>query len=124
MDGGVGVRRLILQFLDAKDVGEGLQALHPGVLEGVGGLFAERGAVHEEEDAPKTLGFEEAVDQRNAGLGLAGARRHGQQHLALSLGDGGFRGLDGGLLIVAKCEPIVEGFDGELFVGALLVSLE
>ena len=45
--GGVGIGLLLVQLLDAKNIGEGLEALHTRVLERVGGLFAKRGPVHQ-----------------------------------------------------------------------------
>ena len=106
--GGVGVGLLLVQLLDAEDVGEGLQALHARVLERVGRLLAERGAVDQEQHAAEALRLEQAVDERDAGLGLAGAGGHREQHLALALGDGGLDRLDGGLLVVAQREAVVE----------------
>ena len=124
MHGGVGVGLLLVQLLDAEDVGEGLEALHARVLERIGRLFAERGAIHQEEHAAEALGLEQAVDERDAGLGLAGAGGHGEQHVALATGDGGFDGLDGGLLVVAQREAVVEGLVLELLVRAVFVALE
>ena len=124
MHGGVGIGLLLVQFLDAEDVGEGLQALHPRVLEGIGRLFAERGAVHEEEHAAEALGLEQAIDERDAGFGFTGAGGHGEQHVALACGDSGFGGLDGGLLIVAQRETVGEGLVLELLVRAALVTLQ
>ena len=124
MHGGVGVGLLLVQLLDAEDVGEGLEALHARVLEGVGRLLAERGAIHQEEHAAEALGLEQAIDERDAGLGLAGAGGHGEQHVALARGDGGFGGLDGGLLVVAQRETVVEGLVLELLVRAVFVALQ
>ena len=42
MHGGVAIGPLLVQFLDAEDIGEGLRALHARILEGIGRLFAER----------------------------------------------------------------------------------
>jgi hypothetical protein len=66
--------------------------LHARVLERVGGLLAQGGTVHQEQDAAEALGLEQAVDQRDAGLGLAGAGGHGQQDGALAITDAGFGG--------------------------------
>ena len=112
--GGVGIWLLLVQLLDAENVGKGLQALHARVLERIGRLFAERRAIHQEEHAAEALGLEQAIDERDAGFGFAGAGGHGQQHVALATGDGGFGGLDGGLLIVAQREPVGEGLVLEL----------
>ncbi len=116
---GVGVRRCVLQLLDAEDVGEGLQVLHPRVLERVGRLLAERGAIDQEQHAPEPLRLQQAIDERDAGLRLAGAGRHREQHLALALRDGRLDGLDRGLLVVAQREAVVEGLVLQLLVGAL-----
>ena len=45
----------VAELLHVEDVGEGLELLEPHVLEGVGGLLAERAAVDEEEDAAEAL---------------------------------------------------------------------
>jgi hypothetical protein len=81
---GVAVRLMSSSSLMPNDVGEGLEVLHACVLEGVGGLLAEGGAVHQEEDAAEALRLQQPVDQRDAGLGLAGAGGHGQQQFALA----------------------------------------
>ena len=92
----------VVELLDVEDVGERLEVLEPRVLERVRGLLAERGAVDEEEHAAEALRLEQAVDERDAGLGLAGAGRHREEHLALAVCDGGFDGVDRGLLVVAE----------------------
>jgi len=76
--GGIGVRLRLVQLLDAEDVGKGLQALHARILEGIGCLFAERGSIYQEEHAAEALCLEQAIDKRDAGLGLAGACGHGK----------------------------------------------
>jgi len=124
LHGGIAVRRLFLQLLDAEDVGEGLQAFHPRVLERVGGLLAERGAVDQEQHTPKALRLQQPVDQRDAGLGLAGPGRHREQHLALTLLDGGLAGQDCGLLVRPQREAVGEGRFTKLFVGAGFVALQ
>ena len=87
MDGCFRVGRLVVQLLDAKNVGKGLQVLHARVFEGVGGLLAQRRTVHQEEHAAEALRLEQPVDQRNADLGLAGAGGHGDQQHALPARD-------------------------------------
>jgi len=78
MHGGVGVGPRLVQLLDAKDVGKGLEALHARVLEGVGRLFAERGPIHQEQYAAETFGFQQAIDERDTCFRFAGARGHGK----------------------------------------------
>src|SRR4030095_15655467 len=124
MHGGVSVGLLLVEFLDAEDVGEGLQALHSRVLERVSSLFTEGGTIYKKEHAAETLHFEQAIDQRNAGLGLPSTSGHSQQHLASPLGNGRFYSFDGGLLVVARREAVVKRLDLELLVRALLVTLE
>ena len=114
----------LVQLLDAEDIGEGLQVLHARVFEGVGGLFTERRAIHQEQNAAEALRLEQTVDERDAGLGLAGAGRHGQQHLALSGLDACFDRKDGCLLIVAQRETVVERGLRELLVRLCFVTLE
>ena len=121
--GGVVVGRLDLQLLDAEDVGKGLQAFHARVLERVGGLLAQGRAVDEEQDAPEAFGLEQAVDQCDAGLGLAGARGHGQQDGALPIADAGFGGQDGALLVGPKREAEIKRRIGEFGVRAVVVTL-
>lgn len=77
-----------------------------GVLEGVGRLFAECGAVHQEEDAAEAPGLEQAIDQGDAGLGLAGAGGHGEQQFAQAPGDTRLDGQDRGLLVGARDETV------------------
>lgn len=78
MHGGVGIGLRHVQLLDAEDVGEGLEVFHARIFEGVGGLLAQGGAVHQEEHAAEALGLQQPVDQGDAGFGLAGAGGHGQ----------------------------------------------
>ncbi|MDT4871090.1 hypothetical protein FQZ97_1062010 [compost metagenome] len=124
LDARVLAGHLFVQFLDAEHVRKGLQALHAGVFERVGSLDAQRGAIHQEQDAAKPFGFEQAVDQRDTGFRFACSGGHGQQDLALALADPALGFLDGGLLIVAQREAVVEGCLSELLVCARFISTE
>src|SRR5439155_9267404 len=83
-----------------------------------------RGPVHQEEHTAEALGLEQTIDERDAGFRFAGAGGHGKQHVTLATGDGGFGSLDGGLLIVARREPVGEGLALELLVRTVLVALQ
>ena len=108
VDGGVVVRQLVLQLFDTKDVGKSLQALHARVFERIGGLLTQGGAVYQKQNAAKALGFEQAVNQRNGGLGFAGAGGHGQQDFTLALADAFFGFSNGGLLVGPQGKSKVE----------------
>lgn len=112
VNGGVGVGFLFVDFHDAEGFGKGVEVLHPGVLEGVGCLVAQRGAIHQEEDAAEPLGFKESINERDAGFGFARASGHGEQHLADSIADGALGGQDGQLLIEPDRETIIERLGG------------
>ena len=80
-----GLGRHVLQPLQAEDVGEGLAGHDLGGRELARRLIAERGAVDDEADAAESLGGEQAIEQRDGELGLAGAGRHREQHRAADL---------------------------------------
>ena len=124
VDSGFGIGLLLVDFLDAEDIGEGVEILHPRVLEGIGGLLAEGGAVHEEEDAAETFGLEEPVDERDAGFRFPGAGGHGDEDFADSLRDGPFGFENGEALVEADEEAVVEGLAGERQMGGVLILLE
>lgn len=62
MHGGVAIRSLFIQLLNAKGVGKRLEVFHARVFEGICGLFAESGTVDQKQNTSKTLGFEQAID--------------------------------------------------------------
>ena len=124
VDGGGGVGRLAVDFLDAKGVGKGLQVFHARVFEGVGGLFTKGRTVDQEENAAEALGLEEPVDEGDASFGFAGAGGHGEQQAATAGGDAAFDGADGIFLVGAKGEAVVEFFAGEFLFGGGFVAFE
>ena len=124
VDGGLGIRLLLVDFLDAENIGEGVEVFHPRVLERVGGLLAEGGAVHEEQDAPETLGLEEPIDEGDAGFRFPGAGGHGDQDFATASGDRAFGFEDGEALVETDEEAVVEGLAGECQMGGVFVALE
>ena len=124
MDGGVAVGLLVVKFLDAEDVGKGLKPLHPRVLEGIGGLLAERRAVNQEQDAPEALRLQQPVDERNAGLCLARAGGHRQQDGALPGLNAGLCGTDGLLLVRAQGEAVIEGCVLQGLVRSRFIALQ
>ena len=115
---------MAVDFIDAESFGEGLQVLHARIFEGVGGLFAQGGAIDEEQNAAEALGFEEPVDEGDAGFGFAGAGGHGEQEAATAGGDAAFDGADGVFLVGAKREAVVELFVGGFLFGAGFVAFE
>ena len=64
---GVRVGHEVAELLDVVDLGERLEVLELDVLEVVGGLLAERGAVDEEQDAAEPFRLEQPVDEPDAG---------------------------------------------------------
>jgi hypothetical protein len=116
VNGGVGIGFLLVDFLDAENVRKGLQTLHAGVLERISRLLAERGAIREEENAAKALRFQQPVDERDAGLRLAGAGGHGEEHGAQPGSYALLRLQNGQPLIIADDESIIESLRGELLL--------
>jgi hypothetical protein len=119
---GVGSDLEVGHLLDAEDVGEGLELLEAQLLEGVGGLAREGVAVDEEEHATEAASLEQAVAEADAGAGLAGARRHGEEHLSLAVLERGLDREDGAALVVAV--DVRHRLDLEGRVGAVEVLLE
>ena len=124
VDGGLGIGFLLVDFLDAEDVGEGVEILHPCVLKGIGGLLAEGGAVHEEQDAAETLGLQESIDECDTGFCFSGAGGHGDQDFASSFGNRAFGFEDGEALVEADKEAVVKRFGCERLMGGGFVALE
>jgi hypothetical protein len=73
------------------------------------GLLPKGVAVDDKTNALEAVSSEQAIEQRDREFGLAGARRHGEQHLATIGFKGFFDFLDDALLIgtqrKAKVEP-------------------
>ena len=124
VDLGVAVWGGILQLFDIKDIGKGLEALHAGVFEGIGGLLTQGAAIDQKQNAPKPFGLEQSIHQSNAGFGLAGAGGHGQQQLPLILHKGGFYRLNGANLVVAQLKIVGKGLSFEAIAGFLQVIRE
>ena len=124
VDGGFGIRRFLIEFLDAKNVSESLHALHASFFERIRGLLAERRAIHEEQDAAEAFGFQQAIDERDASFCLSRAGSHREEHRALAFGNGAFRLQNCGLLVVPNGEPVVESLGGELPMGGGFVAFE
>jgi len=115
VDSGIRISIHVLEALDAENVREGLQRLHAGFHEGVARLSTKGVAVHQEEGPAEPLGLQEAVDEGDSRLGLAGTGRHGQEEAAaLLVLQGQLDGLDGSDLKVTQGEAVVEGFGLQL----------
>ena len=80
-----------------------------GGAEFAGGLLAKGVAVDDEADPAEAFDVQQAVEERDRELGLAGAGRHRDQHLALVLGQRLLDLLDGLALIGPQREAELEG---------------
>ena len=118
---GIAFHFALAQFLDAVDVGEALQAFHPRFLEGIGGLGAEFGAIHQKQHPPESPGFEQPIDQGHAGFGFARAGGHGEHDLPLACSDCRFGGLDRTALVGAQGKAKAERFPPQLLMGQVHV---
>ena len=117
----IGINFALAQFLDAVDVGEALQALHPRFLEGIGGLGAQFRAVHQKQHTPESPGFEQPVDQGHAGFGFARACGHCEHDLPLTCSDCRFGGLDRAALVGAQGKAKAERLPPQLLLGQIHV---
>jgi hypothetical protein len=112
----------VAEGFDVVDFGEGLEVFEAHVFEGGVGLFAEGGAVDEEEHAAEAACFDEAVDEAEGEAGLAGAGGEGEEHVSSAIGDGCFDGGDGFALVVAQGEVVGWlGFELGVCVGDVAV---
>ena len=119
-----GLGRDVLQPLQAEDVGEGLARHDLGGRELACRLVAKRAAVDDEADAPEALGREQAVEQRDGELGLAGAGRHRHQHGSPLRRQRALDGLDCALLVGAQRKAEVERLRLERGRRGVLIDLK
>jgi hypothetical protein len=92
----------------AENIGKSLDAHDLGRAKFPRGLVPEGIAVDHETNASEALGGEQAIEQCYRELGLAGAGRHGEQHLATIGFQSRFDFLDGALLIGPERKAEVE----------------
>ena len=118
---GVGFGLPLAQVLDAIDVGKALQAFHPRFLEGIGGLAAQFGAINQKQHPPKPAGFEQAVDQGDAGFCFACAGGHRQHDVPLARCNRRFGGLDRTALVGPQRKAKAERFPPQLLMGQVHV---
>ena len=97
---------------------------HLGGFEGIGGLFPQRAAVNQEQDAAKTLGLEQSVNQRNSCFGFAGTGGHRQQDIVLAYNDGILYRADSFDLIRAQVKVEIKMLVSQLFFGLIQVLFE
>ena len=116
VDTGVVVRAGLPDLFHVVDLGEALEVLQLHIAEGVAGLRAQLGAIHEKQDAAETFGANEAVEKRDAGAGFARASGHCDEKVALTEGDTMLDGGDGLALIIAQAGEI-DGSAGKFGVG-------
>ena len=109
LDAGFRFGGHVAQLGHVVDLAEGVVLLQWCFVEGVDGLLAQCGAVHQEQDAVEAFGFQETVHQPDDGAGFTGAGGHGQQRGANATGQGVFGG-DNGVLLVIPQFQVAEGF--------------
>jgi hypothetical protein len=105
---GFGFRSYVGESFQAENISESLDAHDFGRPEFRLGLLPEGVAVDHETNASEALGGEQAVEQCFCEFGLAGAGRHGEQHLAAIGFQSRFDFLDGALLIGPERKAEVE----------------
>ena len=92
---------LFIQALNVIDGIQGHQFFDFDFLENILGLFAKRGAIHEEQDSLKTVTLDKAVDHTKDSTGLASTSRHGKQNSLFAVNDSLLRSFDSVDLILA-----------------------
>ena len=83
----VGLGHLGIKPRHLVDLGKVQQPLDLGRLQRVAGLFSQRLAVDQKQDAPEPLMFEQAVHQGDARAGFASSRGHRNENIALASDD-------------------------------------
>ena len=108
VDLGIAIRGGLCQPLDIEGISKGLLVEHLGGFKGIGGLFPQGAAVHQEQDAAKALGLKQSVNQCNSCLGFACAGGHRQQDIVLAHNDGILYRADGFYLVGPQVKIEVE----------------
>src|SRR5690349_2263084 len=123
MDLGLRLGNDIREALQVKNIGEGARPDYLGGAEFAGALLAKRITVHDEADAAEAFGVEQAVKKSDRELRLAGAGRHGYQHLPTILAKGLFYLLDGAALVGSQREAEGKRLGLQRFLGGDAIGL-
>ena len=121
---GFGFRGYVAETLQAKNIRESLDAHDFGRPKFRLGLLPEGVAVDDETNAPEALGGEQAIEQRDREFGLAGAGRHGEQHLATIGFKSLFDFLNSAVLIGTQRKAEVERHDFQSRVRGVPVDIK
>jgi hypothetical protein len=118
------IRVDVLELFEAENIGEGPDAHHPGCLEFAGGLIAERVAIDDEAYPAESLCRQQAIQQGDRQLRLAGAGRHGNQHCPLILVKRRLNRLDRPALIRPQGESEFERLGLQRGLGRFAIDLK